>query len=303
MPVLNAMPYLPEALSSIANQTFQGAEILAWDNGSTDGSVEVLHEWIPRRIPGRVITERPLPLGECRAQMVLDSQSEFIALHDADDRSHPDRLARQVAWLTSRKDLVAIGSQETAIDSQGNPVELPPQLRMETDFAGTLHTMMIGFPLLHPSGLYRRNSVIQAGNYRTVDSANHVGEDVDLMMRLAALGGLESLSDELYIYRFHGKSVSQNLVAADLGEARMNETFAANASALYGWTRVQALALRNLRVPFSFPLLWRAARMIAKKTGIPVRAQSRRTSWTRVVNRLTKRSDFLSRWIWKMVAV
>jgi glycosyltransferase involved in cell wall biosynthesis len=58
LPVKNAMPYLPEALASIEAQTYRNWTVIAWDNGSTDGSLEVLHEWIPSRLPGVVVRLR-----------------------------------------------------------------------------------------------------------------------------------------------------------------------------------------------------------------------------------------------------
>src|SRR5258708_4609867 len=85
LPVRNAMPFLPQALAGIAAQSCRGATVLAWDNGSTDGSVEVLREWIPARLPGRVEWARPLPLGLCRAEMVRLATTEYCACADADD--------------------------------------------------------------------------------------------------------------------------------------------------------------------------------------------------------------------------
>ena len=46
MPVKNGMPYLKECLESIYNQSYTNHEIIVWDNGSTDGSVEELKKWI-----------------------------------------------------------------------------------------------------------------------------------------------------------------------------------------------------------------------------------------------------------------
>ena len=60
MPVLNGMPYLRELLDSLVAQTYPHHEIIAWDNGSTDGSVALLQAYIPSRIAGRVVDQAAL---------------------------------------------------------------------------------------------------------------------------------------------------------------------------------------------------------------------------------------------------
>ena len=92
LPVLNAMPYLPEALASLEAQTFRDFEVCLWDNGSTDGSAEEARRWIPGRLPGRVVTGRPLPLHECLATMVEEAQTEFVVRMDGDDLIAPNKL-------------------------------------------------------------------------------------------------------------------------------------------------------------------------------------------------------------------
>ena len=64
IPILNAMPYLTEALASLEAQTFRSFEVCLWDNGSTDGSVEEAQRWIPGRLRGRVVCGNPLPRHE-----------------------------------------------------------------------------------------------------------------------------------------------------------------------------------------------------------------------------------------------
>ena len=85
LPVLNAMPHLREALRSIEDQTDTDAEILAWDNGSSDGSVEELQAWIPSRIPGRVVTGRPPSVGGSLRDMMLAVDTPLCARMDGDD--------------------------------------------------------------------------------------------------------------------------------------------------------------------------------------------------------------------------
>ena len=113
------MPYLRDTLESIERQTYPNWEVMAWDNGSADGSVGELRAWIPTRLPGRVVTDRPLGLGDCLAEMVAQSKTELCARIDADDVNMPDRLERQVAFLVAHPEIAAVGSQIDRLDDQG----------------------------------------------------------------------------------------------------------------------------------------------------------------------------------------
>ena len=99
MPVFNGMPFLPETLESIERQDYKNWEIIVWDNGSTDGTLEELHRWIPTRLPGRVISGEPLKLGPSFARLVEAARSELCARIDADDVMFPKRLTMQVAFM------------------------------------------------------------------------------------------------------------------------------------------------------------------------------------------------------------
>ena len=118
------MPFLPEALDSIRRQTCQDYEVLVWDNGSTDGTLEVLREWLPNRIPGQFFSGEPLALGHSLQRLVEQVRTPLIARMDADDICEPERLALQLAHLEKHPELVAIGSERTSIDTEGHEISL-----------------------------------------------------------------------------------------------------------------------------------------------------------------------------------
>src|SRR3954470_6092499 len=105
LPVKNGMPYLPETLASIEAQTYRNWEIIAWDNDSTDGTLELLQAWIPERLPGKIVTGNPLPLGRTLSELVQLAETEYCARIDADDVNYPNRLAVQVAFLNAHPEI------------------------------------------------------------------------------------------------------------------------------------------------------------------------------------------------------
>jgi len=243
LPVKNGMPYLPDTLASIAAQSYSNWEVLAWDNGSTDGTIDELHQWIPSRLPGRVVTEQPLSLGNALAQMVTQSQTELCARIDADDINIPQRLEKQVAFLQQHPEVAVVGSQVTRLDSQGINHGLWRPYPLEPD--DILHFMMRSCVIWHPTVLFRRSPIMAVGNYRDIYSA----EDYDLWLRVALHYRLANLEQPLVQYRVHDKSITQ-IAAAKTGLATISNTcFCSNAPTLYGCSEQDALLLRERRHP------------------------------------------------------
>lgn len=243
LPVKNGMPYLPDTLASIAAQTYPHWEILAWDNGSTDGTIEELHKWIPSRLPGRVVTEQPLSLGNSLAEMVNQSTTELCARIDADDVNTPHRLEKQIEFLHQYPDVAVVGSQVSRLDSQGLDYGLWHPYPLEPN--DILHFMMRSCVTWHPTVMFRRSPIIAVGNYRDIYSA----EDYDLWLRVALRYRLANLDQVLLQYRVHDKSVTQ-MAAAKTGLATIsNQCFCSNAPALYGCSEQDALLLRERRHP------------------------------------------------------
>ncbi len=220
MPVLNGMPFLRELLDSLVAQTYPNHEIIVWDNGSTDGSVELLKAYIPSRIAGRVVVGQPLPLGVCRGRLMEIAQTDLCAAIDADDVHHPTRLARQVAYMRDNPSVVALGCLPKVIDDNGNPLpdwKYPvedAEIRWRTRWQSSLNA---------PSTLVRRDAVLRAGNYRNLSTA----EDFDLWMRMAQIGSMHNLPDPLVHYRRHFSNTTAQINDYYLSERNIAEANAA----------------------------------------------------------------------------
>lgn len=202
MPVLNAMPYLRQTLESIAAQRYPAFELIAWDNGSTDGSVDELRRWISHRIPGRVVTGQPLPLGRCRAALVERAQNECCAWFDADDLYAPQRLAVQASALAERGDAALVSSNMRVIDAQGNPTgEMRRYARGDAEVCWGLR---FGNPIAQPAAMFRRSAVLAAGNYPDLPGE----EDYEMWLRLSLWHRLVVLEQTLVDYRVHDRNTT-----------------------------------------------------------------------------------------------
>jgi glycosyltransferase involved in cell wall biosynthesis len=234
MPVKNGMPYLPLTLESIANQTYRDHSIIVWDNGSTDGTIEELRRWIPARIPGKIITDQPLSMGNSLAALVQSAQTELCARADADDIHSSTRLEKQVAHMLAHPKVVALGSQAVLIDSHGRPRRGSWSCPLHDAEVRWLTRWQSG--LIHPAVLFRRSAVLRAGNYKDMKS-----EDCELWIRLCPFGEIYSLPDVLIHYRRHDASESGGYTDFFPGQLR-----AASSAAAYLFPPVpaeEALAL------------------------------------------------------------
>lgn len=203
--VRNGMPYLPLTLESIAAQSYRNFSIRVWDNGSTDGTLDALRAWIPSRIPGAVIHDRPMRLGPSLAALVDAAETELCARIDADDVNLPGRLAAQVEFLESHPETGIVGSQVQIIDKAGNEGE---QYIYATDDAEIRWKTIWKNQLAHPAVMFRRSVILGAGNYRDCE----LSEDVNLWIRAARQTQIRNIDQVLLKYRRTSASLTGAMV-------------------------------------------------------------------------------------------
>jgi glycosyltransferase involved in cell wall biosynthesis len=112
--------YLVEGLESLRLQTYPHLEVVIVDDHSRDDSARLVRGWLAARRPRFRVFFHELPrnCGYAWAMNVGISlaKGELIAFQDADDLSHPERLARQVAWFGLHADGGLLGTNFTAFD-------------------------------------------------------------------------------------------------------------------------------------------------------------------------------------------
>ena len=188
MPARNAAATLDEALASIVGQTFGDWELIVVDDGSTDGTADLLARWCAR--DARIHAAR-CAAGQGIVAALNDglhrARGELIARMDADDISLPERLEKQVALIRAGE-FATVGCR---IEYFPREVLGGGALRYETWINGlTTHEehardIFVECPLAHPTFLLRRELLEAAGGYQ----ARGWPEDYDLLLRLWLRGG------------------------------------------------------------------------------------------------------------------
>jgi glycosyltransferase involved in cell wall biosynthesis len=191
MPVHNALPYLEEAIESILAQSVTEFEFVILDDGSSDGSSEVLRAWAKKEPRIRLVegATRLGPAGSSN-RVVAEARGEIVARMDADDIARPDRLERQLALLDAEPGVVLVGTLWDVIDERGRKVREADRSRLLRDspFA----------PFSHPTIMFRKDAFDRVGGYR---AAADRWEDVDLYLRMAGAGRILVLAEPLVSVR------------------------------------------------------------------------------------------------------
>ena len=224
MPVYNCEAYLAEAVRSVLGQTFGDFELIIVDDGSTDGSPELLRGFANRDARVRLVSRPNTGITRALNEMIALSRGRYLARMDADDISVPHRFARQVEYLDAHPECVVVGSRVMLMDPYGSPVAATGHALTHEEIDHELLTRS-GWALVHPSVMMRKDAVAAAGGY---DERWKHCEDHDLFLRLAEAGKVANLPDVLLWYRRHYASINYKKAdeQAALKEALLREAHA-----------------------------------------------------------------------------
>jgi glycosyltransferase involved in cell wall biosynthesis len=202
--VFNGERYLAQTIESVLGQTFGDFEYLLLDDGSQDGSLEIIQRYAAKDSRIRVIARENRGLVASLNEQLGLARGPLLARLDADDICRPDRLALQKAFLDANPDHGAVGSDTSYIDEHGAPSPVPPVVR-PYDHAGIIANFEDGPNLCHPAVTFRTATLRQVRGYR---SAFEYAEDLDLWMRLSEVTLLANLPETLLAYRVTSSQVS-----------------------------------------------------------------------------------------------
>jgi glycosyltransferase involved in cell wall biosynthesis len=194
MPVYNGEKYLKTALDSILAQTFVDFELIIVNDGSNDGTPEILKNYSDPRVT--IINNAfniGIPKSLNKALKII--RGEYFCRQDADDFSLPERLERQVAFLKKHDSMGAVGSSYSLIDLDSRDIKTITL----SENPYTVHFMCM------PSILIRKACLEKVGLFREVFD---IAEDYDFYLRLSEYFKIGIIVEPLYKYRIYNSSTT-----------------------------------------------------------------------------------------------
>ncbi len=204
VPCYNAERYLDEALDSACAQTCADVEIIAVDDGSTDGTRGILHARARRDSRFVVLAQPNQGESAARNAGLRYARGEFICFLDADDVLLPGKIERQAAFLDRTPGCDLVYSDFLMADSKlrlfGYVRTLIPPGDILAEYA-----RRNWFGVMVP--LMRRSAAVRVGGF---DETLRRAEDWDYWIRCARLCRFEYLPGAVAVYRHHENQIHRS---------------------------------------------------------------------------------------------
>lgn len=198
----NRAGLIERAINSALNQSFQDFEIVVADDGSTDGTKEIVDKLILQDCRIRFVTQnhsgRP---GKALNLGLENSQSRYIAMLDSDDEWLSSKLEKQIQLLESAGSRIGfVVCDTTVIKPDGTQEERkisPTKTFLES-------ILLKGY--LFPSSMLAKKEVFDS--IGPIDENCLIADDWDMFIRLAQNCEYDFVNEPLYKYYIHHSNIS-----------------------------------------------------------------------------------------------
>ncbi|MFZ4860046.1 MAG: glycosyltransferase family 2 protein [Desulfuromonadaceae bacterium] len=211
MPIRNEERYLRATLDSLYRQSCTDWELIAVDDGSSDGTAAILavaayadkRVQIIRRDGGGLVAALNIGLSACQAPL--------LARLDGDDICHPRRLELQAAFLEAQPEIGLLATAFRHFPRTGlkqGMIDYESWQNSLSDHALIIRDLLVESPFVHPSIMTRRSIMADLGGYQD----NGWPEDYDLWLRMAAAGvRFARLPQPLLFWRDHPERATRTM--------------------------------------------------------------------------------------------
>lgn len=260
IPVYNCAPYLADAVRSIIAQTHRDWELILVDDGSTDGSADILRALDDPRIR-LVIDGQNRGLAARLNQIAREARFDLVARMDGDDLCAPTRIERQLNLLAARPDIDVVSTGTFSMTFDERLVGVRGSSREAVSVAEVL-AGKVG--LVHAACIYRKEWICR----HAYDERVRRSEDYELWARSAAACDLKAiaLAEPLYVYREDMNITADKLLAAYRVEADAIDRFAGG----HTWARLRARNAAKRLVAHASAIPAVRARLQARRNPLPL---------------------------------
>lgn len=204
MTVYNAEKYLSTAIESVLNQTFTDFELLIIDDCSADASWELILKYAKQ--DERIIAIRnETNLGGCQNlnKGLKLLRGVYMARHDNDDWSFPDRLEKQLNYLEAHPEVGIVGGSIEIVDTDGKIIGKRTYNLSDPEIRKKIFRYS---PFAHPLVMVRKSVLEKVGCF--YDPCFAPADDYDFWFRIGKESKFANLPDTLLKYRVVPNSIT-----------------------------------------------------------------------------------------------
>jgi|SoiMethySBSTD1v2_1073268.scaffolds.fasta_scaffold13293_11 glycosyltransferase involved in cell wall biosynthesis len=194
----NRARFLPSAIESVLSQTRPDFELLIWDDGSTDHSLDIAQSYAHQDPRVRVVAAAHRGVAAARQAAVAQLSGAYLGWVDSDDLLAPTALEETAAILETHPEIGMVYTDYLVMDAAGH-VQGRGQ-RCQLPYSKDL--LLLCFMTFH-FRLLRHTVFRQVGG---INLALPYGYDYDLCLRLSEVTTIQRLQKPLYAYRSHPDS-------------------------------------------------------------------------------------------------
>lgn len=219
MSVYNDERFVGRAIESVLAQSYQDFELVIVDDGSTDGTPQILARYAQgdRRI--RVLSQANAGTTAAANLGLSQCRGEYVARLDSDDIALPHRLEVEVDFLDRHPEVALVGGGSEIIDLQGNVIGLR-NIKVSRPEKALRHRCIYQ----QSDVMFRRDVVVALGGYR---EKFHNAQDYDLWLRISDVAGVAKLTDVIGQWRLNGGGYTVARAREQAVECKVIQRFAA----------------------------------------------------------------------------
>jgi glycosyltransferase involved in cell wall biosynthesis len=219
MAVYNSEKHLATTLESILTQENVDLEFIVVNDGSTDTTEDILHQYTGQYPQLKIITQDNQGITCSLIRGCAAAKGEFIARQDAGDISLPGRLQKELHCLSRHPQASMVSCGTNFLGPKGE--SLYTIVQTEDEGRNGLRRLVLSEikgPSHHGSVMFRRDAYEQVGGYR---KQFFVAQDLDLWLRLTEVGGHVAMQEVLYQSTLASTSISSRMRDVQFSTAQL----------------------------------------------------------------------------------
>ncbi|MHB1317413.1 MAG: glycosyltransferase family 2 protein [Anaerolineae bacterium] len=205
IPTYNRREYVCEAIDSALAQTYPNVETIVVDDGSTDGTPEVLRTYGDRII--HLYKQNEGTAAAARNFAIMHARGDYIALLDSDDLWLPDKLERQMAVMLAHAEIGLVSGHVGVMDATGDIADPGPRHLWQTSDRVQVEDIVLRSPLHASTLVVRRTCINEALPF---DPRFRICEDWHLCLHVASQAAIGFEQSVVAYLRTH-ESMSTSL--------------------------------------------------------------------------------------------